>query len=78
MTDFRGGEELDFSILTIHRARGEWSLTAKTTPLRAIRRETLERSLGKAGFDRRLLYGSYLREDFDAPGTWDLVAVAER
>ncbi len=78
MTDFLGGDALDFSILTLRKSHGTWGLTVKTTPLRAIRRETLERFLGEAGFGRLLFYGSYRFEDFDAPGTGDLVAVAER
>ncbi len=78
ITDFRGGDELGFSILTIRRAGGAWSLSAKTTPLRGLRRETIERALAQAGFRRVQFHGSYRFDDFDAHGTGDLVAVAER
>jgi len=78
ITDFLGGELLSFSIVTLKKRDGAWGQTVKTTPLRAIRRETLERALGNAGFRSVETYGSFAFAPFDAPGTGDLVAVAKK
>jgi SAM-dependent methyltransferase len=78
MTDFPGGDALEFSILTLRKADGKWSLSAKTTPLRAIRRQTLVDSLRRAGFATVTTYGNYRFEEFDGRDTADLVVVALR
>ena len=71
-------ERIRFTILTLRRRGESWSLTERTTPLRALRRETLESALRRAGFATVRVYGGYGREPFDAPGTGDLVIVAAR
>jgi len=78
LTDFHGGDRLAFTILTLRRQGGEWTCSARTTPLRGITRETLDRALAGAGFSRVDWYGGYGFTEFDAPGTADLVAVAEK
>jgi SAM-dependent methyltransferase len=78
MTEPRGGDRIDFSILTLKKRGGAWSHSLQTTPLRAITREGLERALGAAGFRSVEIYGDYSRAAFDAPGTGDLVAIAAR
>ena len=76
MTEPRGGESIDFSILTLSKRGGAWSSTLRTTPLRAITRAALERALAAAGFDAVEVFGDYSRAPYDAPGTGDLVAIA--
>jgi glycine/sarcosine N-methyltransferase len=78
MSEPRGGEALDFTILTLKKRGGAWSASLQTTPLRAIPRVTLERALGAAGFQSIEVYGDYSRAAFGAPGTGDLVAIAAR
>jgi glycine/sarcosine N-methyltransferase len=71
-------EAIDFTLLTLRKRSGSWSLHAQNTPLRALRRSTLESELTKAGFVSVRTYGSYALADFDAPGSSDLVIVAGR
>ena len=71
-------EAIDFTLLTLRKRSGSWSLHAQNTPLRALRRSTLESELMKAGFVSVRTYGSYALADFDAPGSSDLVIVASR
>ncbi len=78
MSEPRGGESLDFSILTLTKRGGAWSHSLRTTPLRAITRATLEGALEAAGFRSVEVYGDYSRAEFGAPGTGDLVAIATR
>ena len=78
VTDFLGGERLDFTIVTLKKRGGVWGQSAQTTPLRAIRRETLARALAYAGFPAADFSGNYARAPFDSPGTGDLLAVAAR
>jgi SAM-dependent methyltransferase len=78
ITDFLGGESLSFSIVTLRKRNGAWGQTVKTTPLRAMRRETLENALHGAGFRSVETYGSFAFAPFDAPGTGDLIAVAKK
>ena len=78
MSEPRGGEALDFTILTLKKRSGAWSAALQTTPLRAISRDTLERALAAAGFQSIEVYGDYSRAAFGAPGTGDLVAIAAR
>jgi glycine/sarcosine N-methyltransferase len=78
MTDFRGGDALDFTIFTLRRRGGEWGFSARTTPLRAMGRATLETALKQAGFGAVDSWGSYRGEAYDAPGTADLIIVAVR
>ena len=74
----RNDEAISFTILTLRKRGGAWTMTERTTPLRALRRATLKAALERAGFTSVRVYGSYARQPFDAPGTGDLVAVAER
>lgn len=76
MSEPRGGEAIDFSILTLRKRDGAWSSSLQTTPLRAITRESLERALAAAGFGPVQVFGDYARAAYDAPGTGDLVAIA--
>jgi len=76
ITDFLGDDRLAFTIVKLRSAAGAWSCEAATTPLRAIERATLERSLSRAGFSAIECFGSYARAPFGAPGTGDLVALA--
>jgi glycine/sarcosine N-methyltransferase len=76
MTEPRGGETVDFSILTLRKRDGAWTSTLRTTPLRAITRESLERALSAAGFRSVEVHGDYSRAGYGAPGTGDLVAIA--
>ena len=78
ITDFLGGEALSFSIVTLKKREEAWGQTVKTTPLRAIRRETLECALRGAGFRSVETYGSFAFAPFDEPGTGDLVAIAKK
>ena len=72
------GEAIEFTIVTLRKRAGSWSQSARTTPLRALRRATLERALLEAGFSTARLYGSYDRAAFDAPNTGDLILIATR
>ena len=74
----KNDEAVSFTILTLKKRCGAWSMTERTTPLRALRRATLRSALERAGFTSVRVYGSYAQQPFDAPGTADLVIVAER
>jgi SAM-dependent methyltransferase len=76
MTQARGGESIDFSILTLRKRGGAWTSSLETTPLRAITRERMQRALAAAGFRGVETWGDYSRAPFDAPGTGDLVVIA--
>jgi SAM-dependent methyltransferase len=78
MSEPRGGEAIDFSILTLKKRGGSWSSSLETTPLRAITRGRLEGALQAAGFGSVEFYGDYSRAAFGAPGTGDMVAIAVR
>jgi SAM-dependent methyltransferase len=69
-------ESIDFTLVMLKRRSGVWSQTVQSTPLRALRRSTLESELARTGFSSVRVYGSYGFLDFDAPGTNDLVAIA--
>ena len=71
-------EAVDFTLLTLKKRSGAWTMQARSTPLRALRRSTLESELTRAGFVSVRAYGSYAGEDFDAPRSTDLVIVAAR
>jgi glycine/sarcosine N-methyltransferase len=71
-------EAVSFTIVTLKKRGGAWTMTERTTPLRALRCVTLKAALERAGFASVRLYGSYAWEGFDAPGTGDLVIVAVR
>jgi glycine/sarcosine N-methyltransferase len=75
-TEFGDGESIQFTIVTLKKRAGEWSQAVQTTPLRALRRGTLESELVRAGFSSVQVYGSYALAGFDAPGAADLVALA--
>ena len=71
-------ESIDFTIITLKHRGGAWDQSVQTTPLRALRRATLERALAAAGFSSVRVYGSYRMTPYDAPDAGDLVALAER
>lgn len=70
------GETIEFTIVTLKKRGGSWNHTVRTTPLRAIRRATIEQALGAAGFASIKVYGSFAMAPYDAPDTGDLVAVS--
>ncbi|HET6487932.1 MAG TPA: class I SAM-dependent methyltransferase [Spirochaetia bacterium] len=76
--DARSEESIAFTIVTLKKRAGSWSQSTRTTPLRALRRATLERAARDAGFTDVRLFGSYDRAAFDAPGTGDLILTATR
>jgi SAM-dependent methyltransferase len=71
-------ESIEFTIVTLKKRGGSWNQTARTTPLRALRRATIERALGAAGFSSTQVYGSFAFTAFDAPDAGDLVVVAKK
>ncbi len=71
-------EAITFTIVTLKKRSGAWTQSVQSTPLRALRRATLENALRAAGFTAVEVYGSYARGPFDAPDAADLVAVARR
>lgn len=71
-------ESITFTIVTLRNRGGTWTQTEQSTPLRAIRRATLQAALAEARFTRIEIYGGFGREAYEAPGTHDLVAVARR
>jgi SAM-dependent methyltransferase len=71
-----GDEAIEFTIVVLKKRNGAWVQSVQSTPLRALRRATLESALARAGFSSVKTYGSYGFADFDAPGSGDLVAVA--
>jgi glycine/sarcosine N-methyltransferase len=76
VTDFVSEDRVDFTVLTLSRKGGRWDLSARTTPLRPLRRAVLEAALADAGFRDVEIFGGYGREPYDAAGTQDLVVVA--
>jgi len=72
------GETIQFTIVTLKKRGGSWNQTTRTTPLRALRRATIEQALGAAGFSSIQVYGSFALSEFDAPDTGDLVVVAKK
>ncbi|MGQ9630479.1 MAG: class I SAM-dependent methyltransferase [bacterium] len=78
MLDFCGEERIDFNIITLRKKDGRWSYTVRTTPLRPLRRNTVERSLRDAGFEDVRIYGNYKFEEYDSEGTLDLIAIARK
>ena len=77
-TGYAAGEAVDFTIVTLRKRGGAWTQSVKTTPLRALRRSTLETCIREAGFSVVDVYGSYRREPYDSPGAPDLVVVARK
>jgi len=71
-------EAIDFTLLTLRKRSGAWKMQTQNTPLRAMRRSTLESGLTRAGFTAVRSYGSYGFADFDPAGSGDLVIVAAR
>jgi glycine/sarcosine N-methyltransferase len=76
MTEPRGGESIDFSILTLRKRGGSWTSSLETTPLRAITRERMQRAVAAAGFGGVEAWGDYSRAAYGAPGTGDLLVIA--
>ncbi len=71
-------ESIQFTIVTLKKRDGSWSQTARTTPLRALHRSTIEQALGAAGFSSTRFYGSFALAAFDEPGAGDLIVVAKK
>jgi SAM-dependent methyltransferase len=71
-------ELVDFTIVTLRGRGGAWTQEERTTPLRALRRRTLEEALARAGFAGIEAWGSYGRMPADAPDAPDLVMAARR
>jgi len=71
-------ESVTFTIVTLRKRGGAWTQAVQSTPLRALRRATLESALRAAGFGAIEVYGSYARGPYGAPDAADLVAVARR
>ena len=79
ITDFsprESDESIDFTLVTLRRKGGVWSQSARSTPLRALRRATLEGALAAAGFSSLEAFGGYGGAPFDSQGSSDLVIVA--
>ena len=72
------GDLIDFTIVTLKKTKNAWSQSVQSTPLRAIRRITLERALTAAGFSSVDVYGSYAMASPDSPDASDLVVVARK
>jgi SAM-dependent methyltransferase len=72
------GDLIDFTIVTLKKREGGWSQSVQSTPLRALRRLTLERALAAAGFSSVDVYGSYAMTPHDSPDAADLVVVAKK
>ena len=70
------GDIIQFTIVTLRKRGGTWSQSVQTTPLRALRRSTLESALADAGFSSIRFYGSYALAPYDSAP--DLVAIARR
>ena len=71
-------ESINFTLVSLKKRNGTWSQTVLSTPLRALRRRTLESELARAAFSSVRVYGSYTFADFDSPGANDFVAIAVR
>jgi hypothetical protein len=71
-------ESINFTLVTLRHRGGIWSQSVRSTPLRALRRTTLEKVLAEAGFSSVRVYGGYNMEPYNAPDAGDLVAVAVR
>ena len=83
ISDFRSpgdpaGELIDFTIVTLKKRDGAWTQTVQTTPLRPLRRATVEKALAAAGFSSMSFYGGYGMSAADSPDATDLVVVARR
>jgi glycine/sarcosine N-methyltransferase len=76
VTPRSGDDALDFTLVVLKKSGGTWSQSFHSTPLRALRRVTMESELARAGFSAVRTYGSYGFAEFGAPGANDLVLVA--
>ena len=74
----RNDEAVSYTIVTLRKRGGAWTMAERTTPLRALRRATLKAALDRAGFTSVRVYGSYAFEPYDGPGAADLVLIARR
>jgi glycine/sarcosine N-methyltransferase len=72
------GETIQFTIVTLKKRGSSWSQEERTTPLRALRRATIEQALGAAGFSSIEVYGNFALAAFDAPDAGDLIVVAKK
>lgn len=71
-------QTIQFTIVTLKKRGRSWSQAVRTTPLRALRRATIEQALDAAGFSSIQVYGSFARAAFDAPDAEDLIVVAKK
>jgi glycine/sarcosine N-methyltransferase len=83
ITDFpaacaKSAESVELTIITLKKRGGRWSQSAQTTPLRALRRRTMESALAAAGFGSVQAFGGYAMAPFDGPSSADLIVVAVR
>jgi glycine/sarcosine N-methyltransferase len=79
ITDFpplQSDESIEFTLVTLRRRGGAWSQSAQSTPLRALRRQTMEGALAEAGFSSIETFGGYDGAPFDPATSPDLVIVA--
>ncbi|HVO38906.1 MAG TPA: class I SAM-dependent methyltransferase [Spirochaetia bacterium] len=79
ITDYRDqGELIDFTVVTLKKRSGAWSQSARTTPLRALRRQTMESALQAAGFTQVRVFGGYDSSPLDETASADLIITARR
>ncbi|HUI69254.1 MAG TPA: class I SAM-dependent methyltransferase [Spirochaetia bacterium] len=80
ITDFprESSETVDFTIVTLKKRNGVWTQSPRSTTLRALRRKTLERALGRCGFGRVRVWGGYDMSPFDEGLSADLLVAATR
>jgi SAM-dependent methyltransferase len=71
-------ERVEFTILTLKKQGGTWSQAVLSTPLRALRRSTVEAALSAAGFTGLQAYGGFGKEPGDSAAAADLVVVARK
>jgi len=74
----RRDDLVEFTVLTLRRHGQTWTMSERTTPLRALRSAALRAALERTGFSAIRVYGGYGFEPFDSPGSADLVMVATR
>ncbi|HEY9593592.1 MAG TPA: class I SAM-dependent methyltransferase [Spirochaetia bacterium] len=74
--DARPDDAITFTLLTLTRTGGAWRQVTRSTPLRALRRATLEAALRAAGFAELAIFGGYDRGPAEADDAADLVVVA--
>ncbi len=66
------------NIIRLSKKDGGWDLDVKSTELRPIRRDEMQRLLSDTGFETIAAYGDYNRNPFDPSISEDLLVVAEQ